>query len=56
VLGSQNNWANITFQGGGVIGTGMAAAGYSAGVTRWVDELTYEAFQEFAAQLDIPTK
>ncbi len=46
-LGTQNNWASITFQGGGVIGSGMSAAGLSEslGITSWVDELTYEQAQ-----------
>jgi hypothetical protein len=46
-LGTQNNWANITFQGGGVIGSGVSAAGLgeSLGITNWVNELTYEQAQ-----------
>jgi len=44
-LGSQNNWANVTFSGNGVIGSGASAstlAAKSLPSTKWVDELTSE--------------
>jgi len=42
-LGSQNNWANITFRGNGVIGSSASLAVLAAQAlptTYWVDELT----------------
>jgi len=42
-LGTQNNWANITFSGNGMIGTGASAATLAANSypsTKWIDELT----------------
>jgi len=47
-LGTQDNWANITFGGGGVIGSGASLSGLALpelGITTWVDELTYEQDQ-----------
>ena len=41
-LASSNNWASITFKGGGIIGNALAASGVSAqgpSITYWVDEL-----------------
>ncbi|MGB8648086.1 MAG: hypothetical protein WCF84_22815 [Anaerolineae bacterium] len=46
VLGNQNNWASITFAGGGVIGAGMTMTQSSAQMpvtTRWTNELTFES-------------
>jgi hypothetical protein len=45
VLGSQNNWANITFSGNGVIGSGLSLSSLAAlalPTTPWVEELKFE--------------
>lgn len=50
-LGSQNNWANIVFNGGGIIGSGLAPAELarrvqSIPVDPQLDELNFEQQQE----------
>jgi len=55
-LGSQNNWANITLSGNGVIGSGLSLSSLAAQAlptTRWVEELDSE---EAPAALPEPGK
>jgi len=49
-LGTQINWANITFLGGGIIGSGQAATGLPILMVsnNPIKELTYEEFLKFA--------
>jgi hypothetical protein len=56
VLGSQNNWASITFKGNGVIGSGAPLADLAAQAlpdTIWVNELS---FDQAPSAPDAPTK
>lgn len=56
VLGSQDNWANIVFNGGGIIGSGLAPAELarrvqSLQVDPQLDELNFEQQQKFELQM-----
>ena len=52
-LGTQNNWANITFRGNNVIGSMVPSAEANLPmVTTFVDELTFEEQQEMENRLE----